>query len=938
MIFASFRKKPWENKSPHVRINAVQELLSDNNAEHNAILLGLIEQDDNELVRRAALTQLADFSVYEAQGHSNSDVHIQDFCRKQVDEILANKHPVILSTTQKLNFITELINKQRLEAWLQHESEAEIVIALYEKLEKPQLLLPIFSQKTDPTIQAYFIEQSDSIELLEKMLKKSANETTSLRIQEKLNTLRNALEKPIKLRKSTQLVLAKLLSIKDTSNYQEVLTKQNTLKDQWDECRAEFNVLPEVESQSYLEKYQHISYQLEQIFQDKAEQYQQALIAQKLQDEKEAALRGFNIRLTELNQDLTRCIFETEQIDEAQYQAKLAQLSTQITASVLSVQDKKSLLQQLEKQSHIIESLPIIALSITEATHLISRLSQLALPTTIAELNERYDTYQNWEGAWQKILKDSNGVLPTSIIDAHKQLSLLWKKGLKGLLAEQKALFHQAQSKIQEFTRLISAGKFNPSFYVYKKITALYPQLSTSQKQRLQREYDDVVKKHDELVDWEHYIATPRKQTLLDEAKNLVASPQDNPNNQAKAVKALRQKWNELGHAEDALENELNQAFNIACETAFAPCRLFYKEQEELRAHNLITREKVISQVQSFSAEQLALDDSIERDWKYVESQVKHLQNAWRSAGEVEKERYVPLNGLFNSVLKPIIEQVNRYHTSNKALKLALISSAEASLANDNIHSAVNEIKSLQQAWKKIGFSGSVQENKLWKKFRKINDEVFAKRDRKQIDDKAQQANTIVKFDAAINSLKQQLDQALTSDEIQALKMSVEEVLNDVHQHKPPLKAQVKSLYQLDEQLNQSLERLKAKAARVEIHTVFSLLEICASDPLSEESMLSHEQYLSLSTKWQKTFKKLMALNEHVCRLDKTLSLEIFGNIESPETFKTQRLALQVSLLQESLVNGEVVNLNKLLNEWILLGKLNPSDVPLLKRIAPIYC
>ena len=264
--------------------------------------------------------------------------------------------------------------------------------------------------------------------------------------------------------------------------------------------------------------------------------------------------------------------------------------------------------------------------------------------------------------------------------------------------------------------------------------------------------------------------------------------------------------------------------------------------------------------------------------------------------------------------------------------------SAEKSLAKDDIYSAVNEIKDLQQAWKKIGFWGSAQENTIGKKFRKINDQVFAKRDQQQVDDKALQASAMLKFDADISSLKRQVDSALTAEEIKTIKLSVQEALANVHQHKPPLKNHVKTLFQLEQQLEKSSARLKEQATKVEIRAVFSLLEVCASESLNEEAILSHEYYLSLSTKWQKVFKKLTRLNDVVCRLDNTLALEILGNIESPEAFKAQRLALQVSLLQQSLVNGEVLNLNKLLNEWILQGKLTASDLPLLNRISPIYC
>lgn len=938
MIFSSFRKKKWEHKNPHVRISAIHDLLSVSSPEHKAVLLSLAEQDDNELVRRAALTQLADFTIFVEHSVSNLDDKIKTFCTKQVDEILAGTHNIKASIEDKLTYTSKLNNKARLEDWLHHETETNVVIALYEKLAKPQLLLPTYTHKVEPTIQAYFVKQADTIELLEKMLKKTQHEATISLINEKLELLKDRIEKPIKLKKKAQLVLSKLLSLKDISVYEEVLTKQQVLTQEWDECVNDFSLLVKDESKTLTDKYQHITHQLEQLFQEKSEKYQQDLITKKLHEERETAHKKFKDALTELNQDLTRCIFETEVIDEAVYQQKLSQLFDDINASVLMPEDKQALLKQVEKQSHILESLPVIALSITEATHLISAISQLVLPTTLAELNERFETYQAWEASWKAVLKKSNGVLPSSILDAHKQISHTWKTGLHELLAEQKNTFYQVQKKIKEFNRLTEAGKFKPSFYVYKKVTELYTLLSTKQKERLERDYDAVEKKHAELLDWEHYISTPRKQALLDEVKNLIENPKDNPNEQAKEVKSFRQKWNALGHAEESVEHELNEAFNLACEEAFAPCRLFYKEQENLRANNLITREKLLNEAQDICKSLLEQKETQALDWKTVESQIQQLKRSWQNAGEVEREHYTKLNKAFQACLKPVLNMVNAQHEDNARLKLALIASAEKVLLIEDITKAVNEVKALQQAWKKIGFCGSNQENKLWQKFRKINDEVFAKRDQKQVVDKALQKTLVAEFEAKINTLKEQFEQAGDVDELKAVQVEIQTTLTQVNQHKPALKSVSNVLFQLDKKLKQSLETLHNESAKTEVLNAFNLLELFANQEIKEEDLLVNDLYISLSTNWQKTFKKLVQLDNDTCREDKTLALEILANIESPEAFKAQRLQMQVSLLQESLVNGEELDVKKLLKEWILQGKLTTNDLPLLKRIAPIYC
>ena len=76
----------------------------------------------------------------------------------------------------------------------------------------------------------------------------------------------------------------------------------------------------------------------------------------------------------------------------------------------------------------------------------------------------------------------------------------------------------------------------------------------------------------------------------------LVETPLDNPNEQADKVKNFRKTWNLLGHADEELDKGLNEAFNQACELAFAPCRLFFAEQEKLREQHFILRTNIIEQ------------------------------------------------------------------------------------------------------------------------------------------------------------------------------------------------------------------------------------------------------------------------------------------------------------------------------------------------------
>ncbi len=182
--------------------------------------------------------------------------------------------------------------------------------------------------------------------------------------------------------------------------------------------------------------------------------------------------------------------------------------------------------------------------------------------------------------------------------------------------------------------------------------------LSVQQQQQLQRDFDNVSDKIAEISDWEHYIATPRKQELLIEVNALVNTPLDDPNAQADKVKYYRKVWNSLGHADETIDKDLNEQFNLACEQAFAPCRLFYAEQEKLRALHLVTRNNIVNDAmklaESFTETHSNELNNLSIDYKALDGKLNKLQQRWQQAGEVDRHEYQKLLKAFKNAIQPI--------------------------------------------------------------------------------------------------------------------------------------------------------------------------------------------------------------------------------------------------------------------------------------------
>ena len=447
-----------------------------------------------------------------------------------------------------------------------------------------------------------------------------------------------------------------------------------------------------------------------------------------------------------------------------------------------------------EKSKKLIQ-LPQIAKSVSDATHLISKISQVALPKNIDELNLRKPLFDEWLQEWKSVEHKAAGVFPESIVDAFKEIKKQWQQGLKPLIKEQDLLLSLCQKKISDVKRLVTSGKYNAAFGVFKKAKKSFDLLSDNQKSRVQRDFDDISNKIAELSDLEQSIATPRKNNLLEEIQLLVNQPLDNPNDQAAKVKQFRVTWNSLGHAEESVEKELNYQFNALCEQAFAPCRLFYGEQEKLRELHLETRELLINKAKNFTDEFLTrINEGIDNktiDWKYIDGTLNKLIQEWQNSGQVDKSKFQQLNEAFINVLQPVKVELRNYHQRNSDSKNLLIAQVTQALSDDDVFSAIESVKKLQNQWQAIGYSGQREENQLWQKFRKVNDQLFAKRDEAKLAEQSNRKNQQTELTEQLESYQQQLVGQPSEHELLTLQESIETLRANVINQKPVIKSVV---------------------------------------------------------------------------------------------------------------------------------------------------
>ena len=93
-----------------------------------------------------------------------------------------------------------------------------------------------------------------------------------------------------------------------------------------------------------------------------------------------------------------------------------------------------------------------------------------------------------------------------------------------------------------------------------------------------------------------------------------------------------------------------------------------------------------------------------------------------------------------------------------------------------------------------------------------------------------------------------------------------------------------------------------------------------------------------LPTKWKKRLLAVPSTSaESSTRLEKTIALEVIAGVKSPQVDQALTMKVQVELMQQQLSNKQTITLETLLDEWLALGQLSDTDLPLIARIRPLF-
>lgn len=931
MMFSNLFKAKWQHKDANVRILAIQSF-NIQEPENITILNTLINRDESELVRRTALLKLNQFSVFLEQANSNSHNKIRTLANEQLQQlVLKNK----VSDAEKRLLLAQYERVSFFEQWLQVEQDVELIKILLSKINKPNSLSQFILKSNNQVLQEEVLNRIDDIALLEKVVKKLADGPVKALTQTKLHYLQELLEKPLKLQKLSQLLLSKLLALKELHDYADMQARRLDIEAKWTNAvLPALDCLAEQEQKVITDKFDKISLKLKDHFAAREEAYQHQQFIEKQNAQHQQHLLDYNNAIKNVSLQISDAVFENVELDQFTVSRELDQLINGLKHSLLSAQEQLEFKQKIEQLHVKLNKLPEVAQCVSSATSLISQLSTLTLPTSIKELNLRQPIFDDWQHQWRDINALANDILPVSIISARDEIERQWQQAMTPLIKEQSVQFKLVARKIAELKRLINTGKYKSAFGLHKKLTFMIVDLSKAHQERIATDFETVSEQIDQLHELESFVVTPRKQELLVELKALVELPLDNPSIQAAKVKEFRKRWTNLGHADGEIDKQLNLDFNLLIEQAFAPCREFYAEQSKIRQRHLQDKLAILDRFNALKNE--ISQPSV--DFQQLDTRLHKLLIQWRKSGEVDRAEYQKLQSKFKESLEPIKSAINEYHKDNAQKKVEIIEQAKKQLENEDLYDAIERLKVMQQQWRKIGHVGGKKENTLWLQFRKINDQIFEKRSQAKADLQTQMSERMFDFDERLKAVEQSIADVNSSQSINQAILAAEAIIVEIKEFDPVIKKSLIKAEQLLKSLQNKMSLVNKNKGKQTLKNLFTIFEASISLPL--EDIKEHDSFSGLPKRWQKTIISAYKATPQTNKLNReqlTLELEILANVESPNELATQRLETQMNMLSAKLMQGDIDNLEQRLQQWLSLGIMSAGESEILERVKRIF-
>ena len=243
-----------------------------------------------------------------------------------------------------------------------------------------------------------------------------------------------------------------------------------------------------------------------------------------------------------------------------------------------------------------------------------------------------------------------------------------------------------------------------------------------------------------------------------------------------KEANELMEEWKKIGYVPMAEREKVWEEFKDIRNTFFNNKNNWFKSFNAVRNENLKKKQELVKEAENIAAAPI--------DWGKQTATIKNLQEQWKQVGpvpdkfndEIWKKFRTACDLFFEKKAERFAEQ-NSEQGANLIAKKELITQLEAMAANEAENpNALNELKTIQDAWSKIGFVPNKEKDAISKSYNDLLDKIYGRH--RELRKNMRQADDRAHFESLANNndggQRLQREERILQERIKGLKTDID--------------------------------------------------------------------------------------------------------------------------------------------------------------------
>ncbi len=288
-------------------------------------------------------------------------------------------------------------------------------------------------------------------------------------------------------------------------------------------------------------------------------------------------------------------------------------------------------------------------------------------------------------------------------------------------------------------------------------------QVPANERENLNMTYRALIERFYDLKDQENELKELDRKRNLEEKIKLCEKVEalismENINQAAAILNKLHEEFREIGPVPKEAREEIWLRFKAASDAIYNRKRQFAEEYKKQLQENMLKKQQLCLEIEQF----LSFTSDKIKDWNAKTKEILALQDRWNQIGAIPKEVSKDINKQFWSNFKAFFsnkakffDEIESARLENLKRKEQLCLRAEELADGNEWDKITEELKRLQEEWKKIGPVPEKDREPIYNRFKTAVDRFFErKRNRRNEKDREFEENLAQK-QAVIKSIKE---------------------------------------------------------------------------------------------------------------------------------------------------------------------------------------